>query len=318
MKNGTLTAHQFAEALGVSKKTLFEYEKEGKLPPAKRRLQGSIAYRYYTAEDLLEARKHLRLPPLLPSKRRQLFMNLKGGVGKTVIAANYSYCLAQYGIKTLAIDLDAQAHLTSCLGLKPETFEVTLFTVLIDGAPVQSAIKPTSLPTLDIVPSNLTLSPVELLLFQKHMREFRLRQALEQIHGDYDVIVMDAPPNLSLLNLNAILAAQDLIVPVMADFLSYDGLRLFFENLEMIKEDFSYELENVFIVLNGFNASETVCKDAKAALEKNYGDYLLKTIIRKNTAITRSTAYHQSIFEYDPSSKGAKDIESLVREVLNF
>lgn len=314
--DGTLLTHEFAEALGITKKTLMQYEREGKLPQAKRQKRGKLLYRYYTTADLVEARKLLNIPPPFPSQRRQLFMNLKGGVGKSVLAYNYGYCVAKRGIKTLLLDLDAQGHLTTYSGLHPEKCKTTLFNVLLEDVPIEVAIQRTHIPTMDIIPANLTLSPLELSLFGRHAREYRLQRVLESLKNNYQMIVIDAPPNLSLLNVNAILSAQDLIVPVMADFFSYDGLRLLFESLAQFRKDLHYELENVYVVLNAFNALETVCQQSRKALETHYGDYLLKSIIRKSTAFPKSTAVQKSVFEYDPSSKAAQDVESLVKEIL--
>lgn len=315
--NGKLLTNEFAQALGISKKTLMQYEREGKLPPAKRHQSGKLLYRYYTPEDLIVARQKLNIPAPFQAQRRQLFMNLKGGVGKSVLSYNYAYCVAKTGVRTLVIDLDAQAHLTTYAGLHPEKIKLTLYNVLLENLPINLAIERTALSTLDILPSNLTLSPLELSLFGKHAREYRLQRALEAIKDSYELIVIDAPPNLSLLNVNAILSVQDLIVPVMADFFSYDGLRLLFESLAQFSKDLLYEIENVYVLLNAFNALETVCQQSKKALETHYKDYLLKTVIRKSTAFTKSTSVQQSVFEFEPSSKAAHDIDSLVKEILS-
>lgn len=316
--DGNLLAHKFAEALGITKKTLMQYEKEGKLPEAKRRQSGKLLYRYYTAEDLVAARRSLNVPAPFNLQRRQLFMNLKGGVGKSVLSYNYAYCIAKLGIKTLLIDIDAQGHLTTYAGLTPEKIKTTLYNVLLEDVPIELAIQRTKLSTLDIIPANLTLSPLELSLFGKHAREYRLQRALEPLKSKYEIIVMDAPPNLSLLNVNAILSAQDLIVPVMPDFFSYDGLRLLFESLAQFRKDLLYELENVYVVLNGFNAVETLCQQSKKALETHYHDYLLKTVIRKSTTFSKSTAVQQSVFDFEPNSKASQDISALVQEIMQF
>lgn len=314
--DGHLLAHEFAALLGITKKTLMQYEREGKLPQAKRDKRGKLFYRYYTPADLIEARKLLNLPPPFQTHKRQLFMNLKGGVGKSVLAYNYGYGIAKRGIKTLLLDLDAQAHLTTYAGLHPEKCKKTLFNVLVEDVPVNAAIQATHIPTMDIIPANLTLSPLELSLFGKHAREYRLQRVLAPLQDSYQMIVIDAPPNLSLLNVNAILSSHDLIVPVMADFFSYDGLRLLFESLAQFRKDLHYELENVYVVLNAFNAGETVCQQSRKALETHYSDYLLKTVIRKSTTFTKSTAVQKPVFEYDPSSKAAQDIDALVQEIL--
>jgi chromosome partitioning protein len=306
--------------LGIAKNTLLEYEREGRLPAAKRRKRGEVAHRYYTIEDLVDARKRLRLPPLLPAPRRQLFLNFKGGVGKTVLAANYAYRVARFGLSVLAIDLDAQGHLTKCLGLRPEEQSRTILDVLRDRATIESVCVRgvAGLPNLHVIPANLSLSPIEIILAQKNAREFQLKKALDSNTARYDVVVLDAPPNLSMLNLNAILAVDDLVIPVLTDFLSYDGLKILFENLATIRDDFGFEPERIGILINCFNAGESLSQQSRAAIERYYGDLVLQTVIRKNTAIGQSTAEQRPVFEVAPHSKAARDIEQLVSELLGI
>lgn len=314
------TPATFAEALGIARAELDIFEREGRLAPPKKRKRGDVFHRFYTIDDLIDARRRLRLKTLPLAPRRQLFLNFKGGVGKTVLAANYAYRVARYGLHVLALDLDAQGHLSKCLGLETGRDSKTLLDVLRDGLPIeQAAIRGVAgLPNLDVVPANLSLSPVELVLAQKNAREFRLKKALDRLPDGYDVIVLDAPPSLSLLNLNAILAIDDLIIPVLTDYLSFDGLRILFENLETIKEDFGYEPARVGILINGYNAAEALSHQSRSAIEEFYGDLVLQTVVRKNTAIGLSTAEQRPVFEVAPSSKAARDIERLVTELLGL
>jgi len=314
------TASGFARALGLERTELDEFERDGRLPSPKRRQRGEVAHRYYTVEDIVAARAKLGLPSPLAAPRRQLFLNFKGGVGKTVIASNYAYRVARHGLNVLAIDLDAQGHLTKCLGVEPDRQERTLLDVLRDRASIEDVVirGVSGLPNLDLIAANLSLSPIEIILSQKNAREFQLKRALDGQVGRYDVVVLDAPPNLSLLNLNAILSIDDLIIPVLTDYLSYDGLRILFENLGTIKEDFGFEPERIGILINGYNAAESLSQQSKAAIEEFYGELVLDTVIRKNTAIGQSTAEQRSVFEVAPHSKAAKDIEQLVGELLDI
>src|SRR3954470_1118746 len=152
------SAAGFARALGVERGELDELERDGRLPAPKRRRRGEVAQRYYTVEDLVGARTRLGLPPPIASPRRQLFLNFKGGVGKTVLAANYAYRVARHGLSVLAIDLDAQGHLTKCLGVDPDRQERTLLDVLRDRLPIdQACVRGVAgLANLDLVPANLS------------------------------------------------------------------------------------------------------------------------------------------------------------------
>ncbi|MCC6744838.1 MAG: AAA family ATPase [Acidobacteria bacterium] len=317
---GAFGASEFAKALGITREQLDAYERDGTLPSPRRRIRGEVAQRAYSVDDLIASRVALGIPSPLSSPRRQLFLNFKGGVGKTVIAANYAYRVARHGLRVLAIDLDAQGHLTKCLGLDPAAQPATLLDVLRDRVPidrvrVQAAA---GLSNLDVLPANLALSPIELVLSQKNAREFQLKKALDGQVGRYDVIVLDAPPNLSLLNLNAILAIDDLIVPVLTDFLSYDGLRILFENLETVREDFGFEPERIGILVNGYTAGESLSQQSRAAIEQFYGGLVLDTVVRKSTAFGQATAEQKPVLEIAPRSKAAADIDRLVTELLGI
>ena len=305
----------FAKILGVSKHELIEKEAKGILPPAKR---DSNQERYYKPEDVSKYRTYLGLPSLLKSIRKQLFLNFKGGTGKSTISASYGFRLAQMGVRTLLMDLDPQGHLTQCLGLAGQQFPKTVFNALIEKEEIEKVIVKTDLPTLDIIPSNLNLSPVELSLFSMNSREFRLRRLISSVEKNYELIVMDASPSIGLLNLNAILASNDLIIPVLADFLSYHGLKILFETLSTIEEDFSFVFENIFIFLNRYNESHRICKRSKKALETHYDKYLLNTVIRQDTKIAEATSQGTPIFLFAQSSKGAVDIQSLIDEILDL
>ncbi len=305
----------FAKVLGISKQELLEKESQGIIPPAKR---NSNHERYYKPEDVVKYRNYLGVSSPIPSIRKQLFLNFKGGTGKSSLSASYGFRLAQMGIRTLLIDLDPQGHLTQCLGLNNEAYPKTLFNALIEKGEIEKIIVKTDLPTMDIIPSNLNLSPVELSLFSMNSREFRLKRLLGSIEKNYEVIVMDASPSIGLLNLNAILASNDLLIPVLADFLSYHGLKILFETLSTIEEDFSFVFENIFIFLNRYNESHRICKRSKKALETHYKKYLLNTVIRQDTKIAEATSQGTPIFLFAQSSKGAADIQSLIDEIFGL
>ncbi len=318
MKDGLYSIGEFAKLLGVSKAVIYKWEKEGKINKAKRIKRGKTMYRYYTTDDIRENRIKMNLQSPMIKKRKQLFLNFKGGTGKSVISANYGYKLAQHGFKVLMVDLDPQGHLTKCLGCNPESFSKTLYDVIINKDPIQSVITSTKMSTLDLIPANLGLSPIELSLTGLHAREYKLRRALSDIEDAYDAIILDAPPNIGLLNLNSILSVDDLLVPVLADFLSYDGLKILFETLRDIEDDFDYRLDNIYIFLNRYNESMNICARSRDALQKNYSDFLCNTLIRQNTTLSDATALGKTIFEYAPNSRASHDISKLVSEILNI
>ncbi len=271
----------------------------------------------YGPEDLAPLRQKLRrVPPPPRDSRVQLFLNFKGGTGKTSLSTSYAYRLAERGHRVLVIDLDSQGHATKCLGKEGSAFPQTLFDVLIRKKPLADVTIPTRMPGLSLVPSNLSMSTIDLALMPLAGREFRLRKALEEAGGKYDFVVMDAPPSFGLLNLNALMAARDLVVPVLADFLSYDGLRLLFETVQGLEDDLSHQLEHVFVVVNAFNQTFKIAREAVEALREHYADYVLDSVVRQCTKFAQASSEGSPIFAFDPESKGAVDLEAVVDEIM--
>jgi chromosome partitioning protein len=247
----------------------------------------------YSAEEVWALRAELgRYPPSI-GRRKQLFLNFKGGTGKTSLSTSYAWRLAELGYNVLLVDLDSQGHATKCLGFEGEDFDKTLLNVLVRKSPLSEVIQKSSLPNLHFVPSNLTMSTVDLALMPMSGREFKLRNAL-----------------------NALMAANDLFVPVLADFLSFHGLKLLFETVQSLEEDLNHVLDHVFIVVNSFNATFKLAKEALEALQTHYPEYLLPTIIRQCTKFAQASSEGRPVFVADPSSKGATDIEALIQNVL--
>jgi chromosome partitioning protein len=270
----------------------------------------------YAPEELVTLRKKLRRthPPL--PQRTQLFLNFKGGTGKTSLSSSYAFRLAERGHRVLMVDLDSQGHATKCLGVEPGTFSRTLHDVLVRKVPLAEVTIPTGMPGLSLVPSNLAMSTIDLALMPMAGREFRLRKALEEVHGQYDFVIMDAPPSFGLLNLNALMAGDDLVIPVLADFLSYDGLRLLFETVQGLEADLSLALEHIFIVVNAYNHSFKIAREALGALRDHYADYLLPTVVRQCTKFAQASSEGCPIFAFDAESKGAADLEAVLNEIM--
>jgi len=270
----------------------------------------------FTPDDLPALREKLKRAPEPFPPRVQLFLNFKGGTGKTSLSSSYAYRLVERGYRVLMIDLDSQGHATKCLGKEGGSFERTLHDVLIRKVPLEEVTVKTGMPNLSLVPANLAMSTIDLALMPLAGREFRLRNALQGFTARYDFVVLDAPPSFGLLNLNALMAANDLIIPVLADFLSYDGLRLLFETVQGLEEDLSHQLENIFIVVNAFNQTFKIAREALDALKTHYADYLLNTVVRQCTKFAQASSEGCPIFGYDADSKGATDIDAVQNEIL--
>lgn len=249
----------------------------------------------------------------------QLFLNYKGGTGKTSISAAYGYFLAQkMGKRVLLVDLDPQAHLTTCFDQESIHRNKSLYGVIVSEEKFSDIIIHTSAPTLNIVPSSISLSALELPLFKMPLREYKLRKILKSIERNYDYIIIDSAPNIGLLSLNAILASDDILIPLLADFLSFHGLKILLETLASIERDFNYYVENIHIFLNRYNTDYSICRECQEAIHKFYPQYSLKTIINESQEIIDASSSGKSVFELHPNSKAAEDIQNLVYEINGF
>ena len=283
-----------------------------------RQVEAALGKRDAYGPELLPAlrEKFGGAPPPRPEGRVELFLNFKGGTGKTSLSTSYAYRLAERGYRVLVVDLDSQGHATKCLGHEGGAVERTLFDVLVRRRSIDEVTLATRMPGLSLVPANLAMSTIDLSLMPMAGREFRLRKALDEVLPRYDFVVLDAPPSFGLLNLNALMAAHELIIPVLADFLSYDGLRLLFETVQGLEQDLSHRLEHIFIVVNAFNQTFRIAREALEALRTHYADYLLASVVRQCTKFAQASSEGCPVFGYDPDSKGATDIEAMQLEVL--
>jgi len=279
-------------------------------------LAQALSREAYSPEELWQLRERLKRQPPPLSHRKQLFLNFKGGTGKTSLSTSYAWRLGELGYRVLLVDLDSQGHATKCLGFEGEDFPHTLLDVLVKKKPLSEVLQRSQLPNLDFVPSNLSMSTVDLALMPMAGREFKLRNALKEVEERYDVVVFDAPPSFGLLNLNALMAADDLLVPVLADFLSFHGLKLLFETVQSLEDDLGHVLDHVFIVVNSFNATFKLSKEALEALKEHYAEYLLPQVVRQCTRFAQASSEGTPIFRFDRDSKGAQDVQALVEAVL--
>ncbi len=310
MEQITFTRFRFAQILGLTEDELVSADLR------MRKNSDELHPVRYQPNDLSVYRAELNLRPMARPPRRQLFLNFKGGTGKTSLSTSYAYRLAEMGHRVLVVDLDSQGHASKCLGYETEDHEKTLFDVLVKKRPLSEVVIESPLKELSFVPSNLRMSTVDLSLMPLNAREFRLRTALDDLPQTYEFIIMDAPPSFGLLNLNAIVAADDLFIPVIADFLSFHGLKLLFETVSGIEQDLQLLLDRIFVVINLYNPTTRIAREARLALEKYYAEYLLKTVIRQCTKFAQASSEGHPISVFDPTSKGAEDIERLIAEVL--
>ena len=310
MLNAKYPRKRFLELLGLTEKALQKLETEGELS----KLGGPSEE--YGPPRLSAYRETLNCWPSKYPRRRQLFLNFKGGTGKTSLSVSYAHRLAELGHKVLLIDLDSQGHATKCLGYEGDDYEQTLYDILVKKVPITDIRVKTTLSQLHLIPSNLRMATVDLALMPLSNREHRLKRALSAVENEYDFIVMDAPPAFGLLNLNAIMAANDLYVPVLPDFLSFHGLKLLFETLDDIQEDMEHRLDRIFVIINQFNPTTKIARAARDALMSHYPEYVLPDVVRQCTKFAQASSEGTPIFMFDPRSKGALDIQNLFDTTL--
>jgi chromosome partitioning protein len=302
---------QFARLLGVSNRQLTDADGRPDLKP----LGGGP--NAYGVRHLSAYRRALDRHPSRKPLSHQLFLNFKGGTGKTSLSVAYAYRLAEMGHRVLVIDLDSQGHATQNLGFQGDRVERTLREALVDRLPLTDVILHTELAELDLLPANLGMSTIDLALMPMAGREHKLKRALEAVSGRYEFVIMDAPPSFGLLNLNALIAADDLLVPVLPDFLSFHGLKLLFETLGQLEDDLDHTLRRIVIMLNNYNPTTRIAREAKNALESHYPEFLAKTIVRQCTTFAQASSEGIPINAYAPGSRGARDIDALVDEIIN-
>lgn len=302
---------QFARLLGVSDRQLSDADGRPELKP----LGGGPDS--YDVRHLSAYRKALDRRPRRKPLSRQLFLNFKGGTGKTSLSVAYAYRLAEMGHRVLLIDLDSQGHATQNVGYEGDRVERTLYDALIDRIPLTEVILHTPLAELDLLPANLGMTTIDLALMPMAAREHKLKRALEAVSDRYEFVVMDAPPSFGLLNLNALIAADDLLVPVLPDFLSFHGLKLLFETLGQLEDDLDHTLRRIVIVLNHYNPTTRIARQAKEALQSHYPEFLARTIVRQCTTFAQASSEGIPINAFAPRSRGARDVDALVDEIIN-
>jgi len=300
----------FARLLGVSERLLAEADDRPDLS-----LMGG-GPDAYGPPHLSAYRRALGRRPERRPLRRQLFLNFKGGTGKTSLSVAYAYRLAEMGHRVLLVDLDSQGHATQHMGFEGETYERTLYDVLVSRIPIGEAIVRTSLAEFDLLPANLGMTTVDLALMPMAGREYKLKRALEEVQEGYEYVVMDAPPSFGLLNLNALIAADDLLVPVLPDFLSFHGIKLLFETIGQLEDDLGHALERIVIVLNQYSPTTRIAREARHALETHYPEFLSDTVVRQCTKFAQASSEGLPISAFAPTCRGARDINSLVAEVM--
>jgi chromosome partitioning protein len=256
--------------------------------------------------------------PLAGAADARIFaiVNQKGGVGKTTTAVNLATALAAVEKRVLLIDFDPQGNASTGLGITRQNRRVTSYDVLLADVSVAEAAVPTPIPLLSLVPSSVDLSGAEIELVEVSGREFRLRKALEGVLGAYDYVLIDCPPSLGLLTLNALVAAHAVLVPLQCEFYALEGLSHLVRTVERIKRSLNPGLEIQGVVLTMFDKRNNLSDLVAADVRGHFGDKVYDTVIPRNVRISEAPSHGKPVLIYDFRSAGAQAYIHLASEVL--
>ena len=240
--------------------------------------------------------------------------NQKGGVGKTTTTINLAYYLAKAGKRVLLVDADPQGNSSSGLGIDKRALKVTLADVLLDTAKVNEAIVPTDIKNLSILASQPTLANAEVELTKKERRFTRLKQALATT--EFDIVLIDCPPSLSLLTVNALIAADSLLLPVQAEFYALEGLGQLLETMKLVKKAMNPEIELAGVVVTMYDGRTTLSQQVYNEVKRHFADKIFETVIPRNVRLAEAPSHGMPIGKYDKWSKGARAYKALSKELL--
>ena len=243
--------------------------------------------------------------------------NQKGGVGKTTTAINLSASLTESGKKVLTIDMDPQGNTTSGLGIDKNQIENTVYEMILEELPTEECIQPTIMEGLDVIASNITLSGAEVELISLENKEFLLKDKVEKLKSEYDYIIIDCPPSLNLLTINAMTTADTVLVPIQCEYYALEGLSQLLHTVNLVKQRLNPNLEMEGVVFTMYDARTNLSLQVVENVKSNLHQTIYKTIIPRNIRLAEAPSHGLPINVYDSKSTGAESYRLLAEEVIH-